>query len=202
MSVQSFTVYQVILDNKVKYIGITSKSLKQRIKDHFYEANIRNSKFLIHKAIRKYGTFIKFEEIETVNSKEEAIFLEKYYIKHYQTFVKENGYNLTLGGEGNFGAIRSEQTRRRISLSKTGKTPNRLDYSHNQKTKDLLRLKNLGKSRPYKWVKIIDNNGVIYNSITEAAKINNLKRTTINEALRMNRTIKSINKKFNYYEEI
>lgn len=193
-------VYQATLNDEIKYIGITSKLLNYRITDHLYETNSRNSQYLFHRAIRKYKDSIKFEVIEVVGSWEEAVFLEKYYIKHYNTFVKESGYNLTLGGDGCFGAIRSIETKQKISASKTGKTPNRADYSQSQETKDKIRKSKLGTSAPYKWVKIIDNNGIIYSSITEAAKIHNLKRTTINEALRMNRVVKSINKKFSYYK--
>jgi len=49
-------VYKV--KNKINdkiYIGITTKSLNKRKNQHEYVAFNRNSKYLFHKALRKYG---------------------------------------------------------------------------------------------------------------------------------------------------
>lgn len=82
--------------NKV-YIGITSYTLEERIKQHFiYAKRRRICKF--QKAIKKYGNLITFEVIEYVNSFEEALNKEIYYIDKFNSYHK--GYNSTLGGEG------------------------------------------------------------------------------------------------------
>lgn len=65
-------------------------------------------------AIKKYG-WNNFEHIILKENliKKEADWWEKYYIKHYNS--KENGYNLTEGGEGVAGFIFSEEARKKIS---------------------------------------------------------------------------------------
>ena len=54
-------------------------------------------------AIRKYGmNNFSVEVLDIVETEEEAIELEKYYIKKFQTYYKyknSNGYNATIGGE-------------------------------------------------------------------------------------------------------
>lgn len=93
--------------NGKKYIGITSRSLKERKNQHIREAYERdnyktyNSPF--KRAIRKYG-IENFEEVvlEDNLTKEQAIEKEIYYIKEYKTYYKylnSNGYNATIGGD-------------------------------------------------------------------------------------------------------
>lgn len=181
-------IYKVELAGIVKYVGITSKLLKYRITDHIYSAN-RNSPYLIHRAIRKYGNLLKFSILEIVNTKEEACFLEKYYINHFNTYVKNGGYNLTFGGEGAIGLKFTNESRKKLSLSKIGKKSNRIDYSHTPEAIEKIRRGNLGKTNPNRCSPIIDENGIIYRSITSAAKATGLKRTTINQALSENRKL-------------
>lgn len=80
----------------------------------------RNPKFA--NGIQKYG-WDNFEHIILKENltKEEADYWEKYYIEYYN--AKENGYNLTEGGEGNVGYAHSEETKRKISEAQKGKHP-------------------------------------------------------------------------------
>lgn len=89
-------IYKISNDvnNKV-YIGLTTRSLEQRWKEHTIY-NI-NDDSLIHRAMRKYGVehfFIELIEECENNMLQEK---EKYWIKYYNSY--QCGYNMTLGGE-------------------------------------------------------------------------------------------------------
>ena len=79
--------------NNKKYIGITTRSLQKRFKEHCKAESV------IGRAIRKHKkeNFIYYE-LERVSTKKELFELEKYYIAKYKTF--KNGYNSTIGGDG------------------------------------------------------------------------------------------------------
>lgn len=170
---------------EIKYVGITSKKLEYRIKDHEYSSK-KGSQCLIHKALRKNKLF--FEEFLVAQNWEIACELEVKFIKQFKTHVTEGGYNLTLGGEGNVGHIKSPELRKQISKRMIGKRY-RLGSVVSDETKMKIRMKNLGKSNPVRSVKIEDNFGNTYNSITEASKKTGIKRTTINAALKFNRIV-------------
>lgn len=195
-------VYKALLNEKIKYIGVTSKSLAIRKSDHLYEAFKRNSPYLFHKAIRKYGKeSLKFEQLELVSTKEEAFFLETYYIKHFGTYAKESGYNLTLGGEGGIGKIMSPEARLKISNSKKGKPGNK-HYKVSSETKAKLKAAWANKATPqYRNISVIDESGVIYKSIADASKLTGIKRTTINQSLSQNRSLRN-GKTFKYYSGV
>jgi group I intron endonuclease len=94
-------VYKATSPSGKKYIGITITSLKERIRLHVKEAN-RGSHFPFHTAIRKYGAEnICWEIIDVAMSWEDLCELERKYIAEYDS--KNNGYNMTLGGEGTYG---------------------------------------------------------------------------------------------------
>ena len=85
------------------YIGLTTRTLKQRKREHQLSAEHHNSISAFHYAIRKHGfeAFI-WEEIDNAMFHEDLLEKEKYWIDYYDTF--KNGYNPTLGGEGTIGA--------------------------------------------------------------------------------------------------
>lgn len=112
------------ITNKVNgkiYIGITTKTLEKRRQQHI-RCNHKIRKYVIHKAINKYGVdnFL-FETIGNFNGNEDACEKEVKYISSYNSFIP-NGYNMTLGGEGVLGHKhpQSEETKKRISLSMKG----------------------------------------------------------------------------------
>ena len=86
--------------NKKIYIGKTVRTVSVRFKEHLDRAD-ENYQSYLYNAIRKYGqeNFI-VETIEEVNN-EDINEKEKYWIHFYQSNLKENGYNLTIGGDGN-----------------------------------------------------------------------------------------------------
>lgn len=57
-----------------------------------------------HNAIRKYGiNNFEYEILEDIPDEESQKFIderEKFFIKHYQTLISQNGYNVSIGGQG------------------------------------------------------------------------------------------------------
>ena len=83
--------------NKV-YIGQTTNSLEYRFAEHKKNAKL-GIKYHLYNAIRKYGedTF-NIELIEQCDN-QDLDNREKYWISYYNSY--NNGYNMTIGGEGN-----------------------------------------------------------------------------------------------------
>lgn len=122
--------------NNKNYIGQTSKTIECRWNSHVRHAN-SNSPYVIHSAIRKYGTdSFEIEEIDNAENQEEINAKEVYWILEYKSNNPNFGYNMTFGGEGPNGfkhseysklkmsvahSAQSEETRRKISQSMMGK---------------------------------------------------------------------------------
>lgn len=143
---RSYDVYKITnkINNKV-YIGITSKGLSARWKEHLYNAE-HGCPFKLHNALRKYGKEnFSIELIDFCNSWEELEEKEKYYISEYKSLQDEFGYNMTEGGDGTIGRyvtmetrdkIRqkalgrevSEETREKLSEAGKVRTENRVSY--------------------------------------------------------------------------
>ena len=100
------------------YIGITSQTLKKRFKSHCYSSNCS----LISRAIKKYGKNSAIMSVIAECDNWELLCLaEQEAIEKFNT-ISPNGYNLTLGGEGLYGHVFSEQHKDRISKANIGKT--------------------------------------------------------------------------------
>lgn len=117
-------VYKIInlLNGKV-YIGITIQGSQTRWLHHLYEAR-SGSSFPIHNAIRKYGKdSFKVEVIEEIEDKDYDYLKEreKYWIQYYDSYNRNKGYNLTLGGDGTFGRTHSEETKDKIRQKALGR---------------------------------------------------------------------------------
>ena len=97
------TYYVYKATNKINgksYIGQT-RDFRSRVLQHIrcYE----KEDCLFHRAIEKYGSEnFKWEIIDTCESKEKSIELEKHYIELYNTY--RNGYNENKGGVGGHNA--------------------------------------------------------------------------------------------------
>tara|TARA_R110000868_G_scaffold348034_1_gene608969 strand:+ start:364 stop:942 length:579 start_codon:yes stop_codon:yes gene_type:complete len=95
-----------------KYIGKTERNVEDRLRQHksLVKKGIRRK---FYNAVRKYGweKFI-FGIVDECDS--DCInLMETKWIETYNTF--HNGYNSTLGGEGSIGAVRSQETRNKVS---------------------------------------------------------------------------------------
>ena len=121
----AWTVYEHITPSGKRYIGITSKKPEERWKNgNGYKDT------LFGRAIEKYKwENIQHNIISTDLTEKEAKWLENYLICYYWTFVGFsdcNGYNCTLGGDGQVGFKHTEDTKHKIIISNIGK------HSHNK----------------------------------------------------------------------
>ena len=101
-----------------KYIGITSRKPYKRwgSKGQYY---VKSPYF--YRAIKKYGwENIKHEILADNLTYQNAIELERYYIKFYQSNNPVYGYNMTEGGEGATGYKLSEEKRKQLSANRQG----------------------------------------------------------------------------------
>ncbi|RXZ78185.1 hypothetical protein EBB07_29460 [Paenibacillaceae bacterium] len=132
------------INNKC-YIGLTRKTLGERITQHLYTCRAKKrKKHKIHYAINKYGVdnFL-FEEIDQAFSLDELNKKEILHIKTHDSIA--NGYNILEGGgiDGHLiwlGRTHSEETKRKISKAHMGKTfskETRLKISKTRKDRKL-----------------------------------------------------------------
>jgi group I intron endonuclease len=97
-------IYKItnLVNNKV-YIGQTKYTAEWRWQTHLrdaFDSKSENYNVILHRAIRKYGIEkFQVEEIEQCTTQYLSE-KERYWISYYDSFNKEKGYNMTLGGEG------------------------------------------------------------------------------------------------------
>ena len=104
--------------NGKQYCGITSQKPEYRWRDG--DGYAHNTHF--QRAIQKYG-WGAFEHIVLCEglSHQEANALEQKYILEHSLTDQGFGYNQTAGGDGTIGYIHTEETRRKMSASRTGR---------------------------------------------------------------------------------
>lgn len=92
-------IYKIYNDiNDKIYIGQTSLTIQHRFNEHCKKSRLEEMKTIpLYNAMRKYGESHFF--VEEVEETDDLFNREKYWIKFYNSY--ENGYNATLGGEGN-----------------------------------------------------------------------------------------------------
>lgn len=119
-------IYRALFPNGKSYIGQTINDLKYRKNQHKKDyKNDKHKNIVFYRAIRKYGwDSIEWSIIDTTETQEELNEKEKYWINYYRTFIRfcdSNGYNMSLGGEGNLGHKVSEKTKDKLRLLNLGK---------------------------------------------------------------------------------
>jgi len=101
-----------------KYIGNEADA---RFQQHVREARRGGDRYLC-RAIRKYGSdSFKVEVIYRAKTADELSKMETFFIILHQSHKSENGYNMTLGGEGTVGRVVSERTRQLWSNQRKGR---------------------------------------------------------------------------------
>lgn len=112
-----YTVYKVT--NKVNskiYIGYTKFTAEERWKDHVGNRNVKN--YHLSCAIRKYGAdSFAIETLWQSRSSKAAKDTEKLLIAEYKSHLRDVGYNLTMGGEGE---SKTPEVRERIAETNRG----------------------------------------------------------------------------------
>ena len=122
-------IYLICKDGEPKYVGFTSQTIQARWARHCKDA-YRKSKFILHKAIRKYGPeAFTIELIADYLNEDFALNVcEEFWIKHLGTHVNNGGYNMTLGGEKPpswLGKTHTDEWKKKQSETKRGeKSPN------------------------------------------------------------------------------
>lgn len=113
-------VYKLTFENGKAYVGITTETLSRRVQRHIYYAR-SNRLYLLSCAIRKYGEkAFSAEVIGSADSWDELVNLEIIAIKKHGCLCP-NGYNMTKGGDGSKGVSPTEEKRKKISESLTGR---------------------------------------------------------------------------------
>ena len=84
--------------NQKVYIGLTTKTIEQRWKEHLSVVNKHKEKRPLYNAINKYG--VENFSISIVEEVDDDFLgeREKYWINQYNSY--EKGYNATYGGDG------------------------------------------------------------------------------------------------------
>ena len=117
-------VYKItnIANGKV-YVGITNQGVISRWYKHCSDAHCKPS-CALHNAICKYGkTAFKVETIEVIEGEDYDYLKEReiYWIKEFDSYNRDKGYNLTLGGDGTFGRFHSAETKDKIRQKALGR---------------------------------------------------------------------------------
>lgn len=179
-----YTVYEHLFPNGKRYIGITSQNVEKR----WQNGNGYATQYFMNLAIQKYGwENIEHNILETGLTQKRAKEIEKYYINKYNTNNLLNGYNRTIGGDSHIckPVIFKEKTymsledfchSNNLSLKTigdwlNGNTPmdpyyydNGLRYQDQER--EIIKGKSFRK-------KVVCNN-IIYNSIRDFSRKNNL----------------------------
>lgn len=129
-------LYMIRFPNGKAYIGITSKTASRRRVVHLHHAR-KGRAGALQSAIRKYGDSFELKVLLIANDWSYLCEMERRAIKVFST-KSPDGYNLTDGGEGCAGMVRSAEYRARMSEAKRGKkssAPARRGWSHTAEAK-------------------------------------------------------------------
>lgn len=168
-----YTVYKHTMPNGKVYVGITKQKTERRWKNgNGYK---RNKHF--YSAILKYGwENIKHEIVCTGLSKWQAGKVEQSLIKYFGSTNPDNGYNNSVGGEcGALGHKVSTDARRKISEAHKG---THLSQETRRKISEATKGKHLTKAV------VCVETGILYRSVTEAAKATSAAQGAISNAAR------------------
>lgn len=109
------------LVNSRRYVGITSRSIRQRWNEHLYDARTRKKGMAISRAIAKYGSEnFRIEPLCSARSWNDICAVEPTLIAQWNT-RKPSGYNVSAGGEGPSGVKRDAASVERSASKHRGK---------------------------------------------------------------------------------
>ena len=145
--IKSGKVYLITnLINNKKYVGITTRSLKYRWKEHVNRPIYRCG--ALQHSIKKYGEEnFKVELIEEQQniSEEELLSKETFYINKYNTFI-DNGCGYNLIKENTQQLLYSQSTKQKMSRNRTGRKNQFYGKRHTDKSKSLMSQSHIGIS--------------------------------------------------------
>lgn len=156
-----YTIYKSTNKKSGKsYIGIDINWPKRKIAHK--SAVTKGSLLVFHNAMRSYGVDCFEWEVLEVGEEYEYGLKERepYFIQEHNThYLKGNGYNMTDGGEGTFGWVPSDETKRKISEAKKGKSSWNKGKSAPWTAERNRKSKGKGKPSLYKEYLLTDPNG-------------------------------------------
>ena len=122
LAIDLFQAYLIThLPSGKVYVGITSRTLRQRWNEHLYESRRGRGVMTISRAIAKHRpSDFSIEAICSANSWENICAVESILIQQYDCRAP-HGYNLRLGGEGVFGVPRTAESIERSAAKHRGK---------------------------------------------------------------------------------
>lgn len=167
--------------NNKRYIGQTKQDIKRRLSQHL---SMSNGCRRLHEAVLEFGKeYFKIELIDQAETIQEAYRKEVNWIDRENT-IYPNGYNLLRGG---FINGHSEDTKLQMSKTRKGKHP---DWATQASTSEEARKKrsqshlklgssvwteerrnNAKKGAQERAIAVMDNFGIEYPSISEAARL-------------------------------
>ena len=119
--------------NGKKYVGITSRKPEYRWKE---DGSGYKGQSYFWNAIQKYGwDNFKHEILLKNETKEYACLAEKCLIKHYKTYNRSYGYNITLGGEGR---LLTKEQKKELSEKSTGELNWFYGKKHTEETRKIM----------------------------------------------------------------
>ncbi len=140
----TLTAYRItcLVNGKV-YVGITKRRLSKRWSCHISKA-LRGGTAPLSSAIRKYGqgNFV-IESVAECRTISDLLATERALVLQYNSFY--GGYNGTPGGDQNYGALHTEESRRKRGVSIRESLRNRTDE---KKSEHARRLSNSKKGKP------------------------------------------------------
>lgn len=104
------------------YVGITSKPISHRLSLHRRKPRKSNKKTAWIKSIEKQGRSPTIHLLESCHDWQAACEREKFWIAKFK-LDGLNVKNMTLGGDGRYGVKLSEDHKRKIGLTSTGRSP-------------------------------------------------------------------------------
>lgn len=126
--VKKFKVSHIVysITNKLTekaYIGYTKLPVEKRWQQHYKRAAKTKCNTPFYNAINKYGMHVwDLQILQTCSSASEAKMAEIILIEKYDSY--KNGYNATLGGDGNNGLKMSEESNAKRSIALKGRPKN------------------------------------------------------------------------------
>lgn len=159
---EKIKIYTLSDSKGIRYVGQT-KNMKNRFNKHIFEAKKdggKNKRCSWIKSVLNKGLKPKMELIDEVPFDEWA-FWEKYWISQ----IKSWGFNLvnmTEGGEGSYGLVVTDKTKKKMSEAKKGRTPKNIKLLHKSRAKKIVQYNLKGEFIKY------------FNSTNEAKRILNI----------------------------
>ena len=132
-------IYRILFSNGKSYIGQTIHTVDHRLYEHIKKSR-NDSQCLVYKAMRKYE--YSCEIIAYASTAEELNELEIYHIKENNSYMKNGGYNMTLGGQSINGYEFTEEIKTKISESVTEYYDNNPDAKRHLSEKAIQRFEN------------------------------------------------------------